>query len=258
MHRRENEYSYCISIINLHKSLLHLTFPHISHKSRYLDMIEEWKSYPDPRRNPGRLFVWENYEDFLEIIKKDLTNNERGINGILFFFMDNEDILGAIQVRHSIDHPNCSLEWWCGGHIGYGLRPSERGKWLAKAMLLLWLTEAKKLGIEKVLISAHTDNPASWKVIELCGGEFIKEIDDKGKKLKVYEIRIFKKSSRKELRSKIRADKMKEKIDRKAIFRRKTEKKLAEKAERKITHKKSNAQKKLQLKLEKRKISTKT
>ncbi len=66
-----------------------------------------------------------------------------------------------------------------------------------------------------------------------------------------------KKPSRKELRSKIRADKMKEKIDRKAIFRRKTEKKLAEKAERKIFHKKENAQKKLQVKIEKKKISAK-
>lgn len=63
-----------------------------------------------------------------------------------------------------------------------------------------------------------------------------------------------KKPSRKELRSKIRADKMKEKIDRKAIFRRKTEKKLAEKAERKVFHKKANSQKKLQVKLEKKKI----
>ncbi len=47
---------------------------------------------------------------------------------------------------------------------------------------------------------------------------------------------------------------MKEKIDRKAIFRMKTEKKLVEKAERKIFHKKANSQKKLQVKLEKKKI----
>jgi hypothetical protein len=59
--------------------------------------------------------------------------------------------------------------------------------------------------------------------------------------------------SRKAVRAKIRADKMKEKIDRKAAFRRKTDKKLAEKEKRKVYHKKANAQKKFQAKIEKKK-----
>lgn len=65
---------------------------------------------------------------------------------------------------------------------------------------------------------------------------------------------LSKKPSRKEQQAKKRAEKSQIKIDRKAAFRKKTEKKLAEKAERKIFHKKANAQKKLQVKLEKKKI----
>ncbi len=57
-------------------------------------------------------------------------------------------------------------------------------------MLRLGLIEANKLGIEKVLISAHEDNIASWKTIESCGGEYIKTIPNEGKNLKVYWITL--------------------------------------------------------------------
>jgi predicted acetyltransferase len=83
--------------------------------------------------------------------------------------VENERILWAIQIRHSIDHPRL-IE--VGGHIGYGIRPSERGKWYATEMLRLWLLEAKKLWLEKVLITCHDDNIASAKVIENNGGAF--------------------------------------------------------------------------------------
>ncbi len=170
--------------------MLYLTFPDISHQSRYLDMIEEWKAFEATPTSPRKLFAGENYDEFLQIIKKDLTENQKWINGTLFFFMHDEKILGAIHIRHTIDHPNLSLEWWCGGHIGYGLRPSARGQWLAREMLRLWLIEAQKLGIEKILISAHEDNPASWKTIERVGGEYVRTIDDEGKNLKVYWINL--------------------------------------------------------------------
>ena len=180
----ENSHEY----IQLTYSMLHLSFPNISHKSEYLAMISEWQAFEVTPTSPRKLFSWETYEDFLEIVKKDITDNPHGVNSTLFFFMDDDTILWAIQIRHSIDHPNLSLEGWCGGNIWYGLRPSARGKGLSKKMLQLGLIEAWKLGIQKVLISAHEDNIASWKTIESCGGEYIKTIPDEGKSLKVYWI----------------------------------------------------------------------
>ncbi len=170
--------------------MFHLTFPNISHKSAYLAMLDEWKAFEPTPTSPRKLFAWEDYEDFLRIISDDLNDKERELNSTLFFFMENKVILGALQLRHHINHPNCSLEWKCGGHIGYGLRPSVRGKWLAKVMLSLGLIEARKIGIEKVLISAHSNNIPSWKTIEWLGGVFVKEIDDEEKKLKVYWISL--------------------------------------------------------------------
>ncbi len=147
--------------------------------------------WSNSHHSPRRLFVGENYEEFLSIIEQDIINSPRWVNSTLFFCMDDDTIVWAIQIRHSTEHPNLSLDGWCGGNIWYGLRPSARGKGLSKEMLRLGLIEAWKLGIQKVLISAHEDNIASWKTIESCGGEYIKTIPDGGKSLKVYWINTY-------------------------------------------------------------------
>lgn len=56
--------------------MLHLTFPDISHQSRYLDMIAEWGNFEKIPTSPSALFRGENYEDFLSIIAKNLTSNQ--------------------------------------------------------------------------------------------------------------------------------------------------------------------------------------
>ncbi|GAB0175049.1 MAG: GNAT family N-acetyltransferase [Candidatus Altimarinota bacterium] len=153
-------------------------------------MIEEWRNFESIPTSPRALFRGETYEEFLEIIENNRTSNQLGVPATLFFFMEDDMLLGALQLRHHIEHPNLSLDGGCGGHIGYGLRPNARGKGLAKVMLGLGLGEAKKLGLTKVLISAHSENIASWKTIEGLEGEFIQEIDDEGKGLRVYWIKI--------------------------------------------------------------------
>ncbi len=107
--------------------MYYLSFPTIFHKSRYLDMIKEWRNFETIPTSPRALFRGESYEEFLEIIENNRISNQLGVPATLFFFMDNEEILGALQLRHHIDHPNLALDGGCGGHIGYGLRPSTRG-----------------------------------------------------------------------------------------------------------------------------------
>lgn len=106
------------------KFMLRLEFPNLSHKQSYLEMISEWRNFEVPT-SPGRLFAGENFENFLSIVEGDITNNPNGVNSHLFFLVEEGRILGAIQIRHHIDHPNLRE---VGGHIGYGIRPSERGK----------------------------------------------------------------------------------------------------------------------------------
>ena len=52
-----------------------------------------------------------------------------------------------------------------GGHIGYSIRPSERGKGYAKETLRQGLQVAKEKNIKKALVTCSVNNPASRAVI---------------------------------------------------------------------------------------------
>jgi predicted acetyltransferase len=68
------------------------------------------------------------------------------------------------NLRHNL---NDNL-YICGGHIGYGIRPDQRRKGYATKILKLTLIEAKKKGIENVLVTCNPENLGSVKAILNC------------------------------------------------------------------------------------------
>ena len=58
-----------------------------------------------------------------------------------------------------------------GGHIGYSIRPSERGKGYAKESLRQGLQVAKEKNIHRALVTCSIKNPASRAVILANGGQ---------------------------------------------------------------------------------------
>ena len=57
-----------------------------------------------------------------------------------------------------------------GGHIGYDVRPSARGRGHATALLRAVLAAAGEAGIDRALLTCAPDNHASIRVIERNGG----------------------------------------------------------------------------------------
>ena len=103
-----------------------------------------------------------------------------------FLFNGPDRIIGAINIRHYLNENLLKH----GGHIGYGVRPSERKKGYATLMLKMALPIAKELGIEKALITCDKNNIASANVIKNNGGVLENEIMINGKITQRYWIEL--------------------------------------------------------------------
>lgn len=91
-----------------------------------------------------------------------------------YWLIDEDRFIGHVNIRH---HLNENLEK-LGGHIGYAIRPSDRGKGYGTKILKLVLPKTSKLGLQKALVTCDVSNIASQKIIEGAGG-VLRDVIDK-------------------------------------------------------------------------------
>ena len=135
--------------------------------AEFLAMAEEWKAAGSDRYESAL----ENFPAYLDRITKYARGVELNTDRVPeneFWFANDDKMVGRSKLRHRL---NPALEHE-GGHIGYDVRPSERRKGFGTLILKLTLERAKKLNLEKVLLTCDTDNVGSAKIIEKNGGEF--------------------------------------------------------------------------------------
>ena len=94
--------------------------------------------------------------------------------------------MGAVNIRHYLNDELLRS----GGHIGDGVRPSERRKGYATAMIALALDECRRLGIREVLMCCNKENAGSAKSIMNNGGVLENEIEEDGHIEQRYWIRL--------------------------------------------------------------------
>ena len=71
-------------------------------------------------------------------------------------------VVGRLSLRHQLNEFLSRI----GGHIGYGVRPSQRRRGYATEMLRQALPICAGLGIERALVTCDADNIGSMKAIE--------------------------------------------------------------------------------------------
>lgn len=107
-------------------------------------------------------------------LAREVAQRTEGQGGFVpatvFWIVDDaspERVLGSIHLRHELDERLLAD----GGHVGYGIRPSARGRGVATSALALVVDEARAMGIERLLLVCDADNPASRATIVAAGGE---------------------------------------------------------------------------------------
>src|SRR5690606_1030668 len=151
-------------------SQVFLIRPSMDYESEYLSFYQEWKE-------SGEVMVpWVISMDpsnFQEMIKSLLDSEkeenipENWVPASTYWLVDeNKKVIGAVNIRHRLTKRLLDR----GGHIGYGIRPSERQKGYATKLLSLSLQKTRELGLEKVLVTCDEHNIASEKTILNNGG----------------------------------------------------------------------------------------
>lgn len=149
-----------------------LVTPTKEHEQAALEYKQEHLDNGEPLLHGGSLLdTKDSYDDWLDHLKANSskeTVQPGWVTSSTFFGMRESDnrIVGIIDIRHEL---NDFLRNY-GGHIGYGVRPSERRKGYATQMLQLALDYCRSLSLDRVMLACDRNNPASRLTIEKCGG----------------------------------------------------------------------------------------
>lgn len=161
-----------------------LVFPTIAYKLKAIDFIDEFYEYSSAINGSGSLdrFLKEStYEAWLDKIAADIdiaNVQPPRVPALTYFFVREEDekIIGMVNLRLALNDFIKNE----AGHIGYCIRPTERGRHYASEMLMLALKVYDCIGISDIILTCDKDNPASAKTIISCGGklddEFYSEV----------------------------------------------------------------------------------
>jgi predicted acetyltransferase/predicted kinase len=112
--------------------------------------------------NPDQMDIFKKFENY----RLGIDLPPLYVKQTYLWLVDGKDFIGEIGIRHALTESLTTF----GGHIGYGIRYSKRNQGYGTVMLKLALLEAKKLGIDKALITCNDTNVGSYRVIEKNGG----------------------------------------------------------------------------------------
>lgn len=150
--------------------------PSLERKNEIIEYLDEFVKYGSDINGSGSLDkIYDGYT-FEEALDRCLKMEDeeyaksvgrcQGRTFLLIRENDNE-IVGTINVRWNLNEAMLRF----GGHIGYGIRPTERRKGYNKINLYLGMLEAKKVGLEKVMLDCDVNNLGSDKTLKALGGK---------------------------------------------------------------------------------------
>lgn len=145
---------------------------------RWTSWLDAMREFDDERLQGFSTFGFDDldlsspevFEQWLDRERRQRVVGQDGfVSATVWWIVDDAhpvEVLGSIQLRHELN----DLLLAEGGHVGYGVRPSERSQGVATAALRLALDQARKMGLGCVLVVCDADNVASQKPIIAAGG----------------------------------------------------------------------------------------
>ena len=150
--------------------------PSLERKNEIIEYLDEFVKYGSDINGSGsldKIYYGYTFEEALDrCLKMEDEEYAKSVGRcqsrtFLLIRENDNKIVGTINVRSNLNEAMLRF----GGHIGYGIRPTERRKGYNKINLYLGMLEAKKVGLEKVMLDCDVNNLGSDKTLKALGGK---------------------------------------------------------------------------------------
>jgi predicted acetyltransferase len=175
------------------KASIRLIKPSLAYRDEYISFYEEWKCSGE---NIVPWVVEHEPYDFHSMIEflysqdsEEKIMNDNWVPHSTYWLLNEADsIVAVVNIRHKLNHKLFNT----GGHIGYGVRPSQRRKGYASMLLSLALQQTRRMGLSKVLVVCDKGNTGSERTIIKNGGRFESEfIEENGNVVRRFWIELY-------------------------------------------------------------------
>ena len=158
---------------------LYHVIPDESYREQAIEYIEEHHRYNSNINGSGGLDHYvHDYDAWLRRLEeyRNMSPNENRVPSETYMLIRESDnrLIGMINIRMQLNERLQRI----GGHIGYGIRPTERGHGYNEVNLYLALLRCHEVGLDVVLLDCNDDNIASYRTMEALGGYLIHTWED--------------------------------------------------------------------------------
>ena len=135
-------------------------------KRIFIDFVSEIRNF-DNNFEGFRVGNVDDFDLFLDKVNTGKLKRDNSISPqITYGAFENGHLIGVFSLR--LELVGCLINH--GGNIGYFIRPSMREKGYGTKLLKCALDEARKYGLDRVLVTCRVENIGSSKVIINNGG----------------------------------------------------------------------------------------
>lgn len=149
--------------------------PTLDLKAEFLEMMREFEAAGAPLADGIGSIEIDDFDASVERAKDHACGvglPDGWVPAATYWLVRKDRLIGTTNLRYELNEYLMNI----GGHIGYSIRPSERGKGYGTQILALTLEKAKAFGLPKVLITCDKSNIASRHIIENNGGALENEV----------------------------------------------------------------------------------
>ena len=158
---------------------LYHIIPDDSYRTQALEYIEEHHRHNSNINGSGGLNHYvHDYSAWLNHLEecRNIEPNENRVPAETYMLIRESDnrLIGMCNIRYQLNERLQRI----GGHIGYGIRPTERGHGYNEINLYLALQHCYEHGLDVVYLDCNDDNIPSYRTMEALGGIMINRWED--------------------------------------------------------------------------------